>query len=57
MASSPSTHDVAITTEHLGKATDNDVGIGQNMDVQEIANGLIDDNCKIESVCKSTDSA
>lgn len=41
---SPSSHDVTVPTEHLRQATDDDIGIGQYLDIDESSDRLVDDD-------------
>lgn len=47
----PSSHDVTGAAENLCQATYYHVGVGQDADVKEIANRLIDHDTKVISVC------
>lgn len=50
--SSPATHDVTVTAEHLGETADDDVGRRQGLDINEAGDGLIDDNEEAKLVCQ-----
>ena len=52
----PPAHYVAIPTENLRKATHNDIGKWQDMNVDEIANGFIHDDEKVVLVSQRSDS-
>lgn len=53
---SPSSHDIAITTEHLGKTADNDISVREDIDIEEVPNGFVDDHVEVIFVSKTPDA-
>ena len=53
----PSAHDITFTTKHLGQTADHDIGMRQDVHVQKIANGFVDDHDKVVLVGKMADPA
>ena len=43
----PSSHDIAVSTEHLGQTADHHVSIWQDIDVDEVSDSLIDDHLEV----------
>lgn len=50
-------HNVACSAEHLGEAGNNDIGVGQHIDVDEGADGLVTDDGEMVLIGKRTDTA
>jgi hypothetical protein len=50
-----SAHHVARSAEHLGQAAHRDIGVLKNVDVQEVPDGVIDDDRKVVTVGQSSD--
>jgi hypothetical protein len=48
----PSSHDITVTTEDFRQTADNNVCIRKDIDVDEIANTLIDYHAKVVLVCE-----
>ena len=53
----PATHHVAISTKDLSQATDNHVGPWDDIDVKEVSDRLVDNDCEVESVRKLSNSS
>lgn len=47
---SPAAHDVGLPREHLRQTADNDVGVLEDINIDEIADRLIHDNKEVELV-------
>ena len=51
----PSTHDIAVSTEYLSKATYHHIRPREHVDIQKIANRFVDHHGEPELVRKATD--
>lgn len=52
----PSSHYVTVAAKHLCQAADDDVGVRQHVDVQEVADRLVDDNEEVVLICEGADA-
>lgn len=44
---SPATHNIAVTAEDFGETADDDIGVGKDVNVQKVANRLIDHDAEV----------
>jgi hypothetical protein len=43
----PSTHDIRLSAENLGQTANDNVAVGQNLDIRVVAHSLVHNNSKV----------